>query len=115
MGYMAHNAIIVTSWNHEGIEQAAKKATELGLLVTPVSAEGVNGYKSFMVCPDGSKEGWAPSNEGDIKRSEFRDYLNSVTYEDGSSSMEWVEIRYGSDDDAASIVDSAFSATGATP
>jgi hypothetical protein len=104
MGYMAHNAIVVTSWNEDLIQEAAREATSLGLQILGPSEEVVNGYRSILICPDGSKEGWDDSNDGDSRRESFRAWLNSKRYEDGSTPLDWVEIRYGPDDNEAEIV-----------
>jgi hypothetical protein len=64
----------------------------------------VNGYTSFLVSPDGSKEGWAESEEGDNRRATFIEWLRSKRYEDGSSPYSWAEVLYGDDDQQAAIV-----------
>ena len=73
MGHIRHNAIIVTGYSSGGTfqgttQKAHDKAIELGLLVTDIVNGKANGYSSFMICPDGSKEGWDLSNEFDSKR-----------------------------------------------
>ena len=105
---MRHNAIVVTSWKEETTKEAAAMAEKIGLLVLRQSEEGVNGYRSLLICPDGSKEGWDESDRGDKKREEFKKWLNEQRYEDGSSLLEWVEIAYGSDDATAEIVNHAW-------
>ena len=108
MGYMRHNAILVTTWSEKHIEAAAGQAKELGLQMLGPSAKVVNGYRSLLVCPDGSKEGWQDSDEGDARRLAFRQWLRSQTHEDGSSPLEWVEFAYGNDDRKAGIVASTW-------
>ena len=103
MGYMRHHAIVVTSFNPEAIEAAANKARELGMLVLGPSDEVTNGYRSMVVCPDGSKEGWEESKHGDRSRASFREYLGELDYDDGRANLDWVEIAYGGDDDNAKI------------
>ena len=63
----------------------------------------VNGSRSFLVAPDGSKEGWLESATGDAMRSEFVAYLRSLAYEDGSTPLSWVELSYGGDDDEVQV------------
>jgi hypothetical protein len=68
------------------------------LLVGPVAAI-TNGDASFAFLPDGSKEGWDTSDEGDAHRAAFialcRKYL-----------VDFVCVRFGGDEpDMAHIVD----------
>lgn len=96
MGYMVHHAIVVTSSITELIEEAQREAFRIfGTLVTPIVESNVNGYRSFLVAPDGSKEGWDESDLGDRRRSRFVAWLRSKYYSDGSSSLKWVEVQYG--------------------
>ena len=108
MGYMRHDAIVVTSWKSEAIEAAASKARECGLEVIGPSNETINGIRTLLVCPDGSKEGWDVSNAFNAKRAEYLKYLNGIRYEDNSSCLEWVALSYGMDDRAAKITADAW-------
>jgi len=103
VGYIRHNAIVVTSWDEALIEAAACRARNIGLTVLGPSAEATNGYRTMLVCPDGSKEGWEESDQGDHERESFRDWMNEQRYEDGSTSLHWAEIAYGSDDADATV------------
>ena len=98
MGYMRHDAIVVTSCKSEAIEEAAAKARECGLEVLGPSGVTMNGIRTLLVCPDGSKEGWDKSDAFDVKRAKYLEYLNSVRYDDNSSCLSWVALAYGSDD-----------------
>lgn len=72
MGYMCHHAIIVTTWKKEHIESAFKKAKLLfDERVTDIIMGVCNEYYTFLIGPDGSKEGWEESNTGDSLRDEF--------------------------------------------
>lgn len=104
MGYIKHNAIVVTSWKPELIEQAHAKAKQIGMVVSAAVKSRVNGYSHILVAPDGSKEGWEDSAAGDAQRAALRAWLNSQRYDDGSSSIEWCEVAYGSDDKSAEVV-----------
>lgn len=103
MSYMLHHAIIVTSWDGFRMMAAAKKLNEIGLSFLGPSAEAVNGYRTLLVPPDGSKDGWDASEIGNQRRDEFIAWLDSQRYEDGSTPMEWVEVSYGGDDRAAKV------------
>lgn len=100
MGYRCHHAIVVTSWG--ALDKAHEKAVSLfgiSSQVTPIVGPVINGYTSFMIGPDGSKEGWEPSNVGDLKRDAFCAWLDEQAYEDGSSCFQWAEVQYGDDND----------------
>jgi hypothetical protein len=98
VGHVRHHAIVVTSWEDDLIERAHGVAEAGGCEPTPISESMVNGYRSFLVPPDGSKSGWSHDREGDERRDRFKEFLRSRRYYDGSSSIEWVEVAYGSDD-----------------
>lgn len=90
---MCHHAIIVTSWHEEKLLLAHGYAD--GLFegnVSEITAPVKNGYASFFIPPDGSKEGWAESDLGDQRRALFIKYLKS------RSVFEYVEVQYGDDD-----------------
>lgn len=99
MGYLKHNAIVVTSWDQKSMKTAHDKAVEiLGALVSPLINGVVNSQISFFVAPDGSKEGWSDSNKYDEKRSQYLDWLieNCI--------VSYIEVRFGGDDDHESIL-----------
>jgi hypothetical protein len=105
MGYMKHNAIIVTGFDKKRVLKAHKKAIEIFTLkfeggmgelwniVTPIMVSPINGYHSFFVAPDGSKEGWSDSDEGDKRRKKFIDWLIEG-YKKNDLWLEWVEVQY---------------------
>lgn len=78
MGLMRHHAIVVTSWQTETIHEVHELAVAtFGRLVTPIVESYTNGYLTFFVGPDGSKEGWDTSDAYDRKREEFMDHLKT--------------------------------------
>ena len=109
MGYIKHNAIIVTG-SEEVMDVVFKKAVELfGTKVTkPIT--GSNFYQTIVVVPDGSKEGWELSNEFDEWRDEFFHWVTHTTYETRygidnlSSWLDIIEVRFGGDDPDSEIV-----------
>lgn len=104
MGYIRHHAIVVTG-NDDTIEEARQAAIDAGCVsVTNVAHAKTNGYASFLVAPDGSKEGWDTSDEGDAARGRFIDWLNSA-----SRYFSWAEVVLGSDDGVALIARNAWS------
>lgn len=99
MGYINHHAIVVTGDSYPYAEVAFRKAYEkgkelLGDLVSDVVKSKTNGYQSFFVAPDGSKEGWDLSDEHDARGEKLMDFIDSVAYEDGSNSIKYVEVSF---------------------
>ena len=97
MGYDRHHAIIVTTWDEEKIKKARKIALQKFPAVSEILKSEINAWYSFFIPPDGSKEGWDESKNGDNRRYKFIEWLESQKYEDGSSPFDWVEIQYGDD------------------
>lgn len=101
---MRHHTIVVTSWNEDLIEKAHNKAEEIFSWVSPLSPRKVNGYISFFIPPDGSKEGWSESVEGDINRKTFLDWCDEQAYDDGSNAIDYVECFFGDSEYESGIV-----------
>lgn len=110
MGYIAHHAIVVTGYGDEA-SKAHAKAVELFTdidppqhnterLVSPIVQSLTNGYLSFLIAPDGSKEGWSTSEAGDAARSAFIDWLRGQ-----QNAPDWVLVRFGGDDYDHCVVD----------
>lgn len=77
------------------------KAIELELPVSEVVESPVNGYQSFLIAPDGSKEGWADSDKGEAAREAWTMWARSSRLY-----LDWVHINYGGDDnERCEIVD----------
>lgn len=107
MGYIKHDTVIVVvsdyvysnpGWMPD--VEAFKESLPEGwrhLIVGPVSGL-TNGYDTYVFLPDGSKEGWDTSDEGDAHRSAFID-LFQVGYSDKSSPFDITIVRHGGDDE----------------
>jgi hypothetical protein len=107
MGYIRHHAIVVTGGEYGPlpISIAHKRAVEMfGDQVSSMIVGCVNSYQTFVIGPDGSKEGWPESDEGDERRKAFKAFMDSRRYEDGSSVCSWVEVQYGDDNLKTKIV-----------
>jgi hypothetical protein len=90
------------------IEPAHQEAKKIfGDQVTEILPFTINAYQSFMVGPDGSKEGWPESDAGDQCREEFVESLRSLAYDDGSTNVQWVEVRYADDNKQNRVVRSS--------
>lgn len=96
MGYMRHHAIVVSGLTQDdmpGIVLA--KAREIfgeDQIGKPVYAT-TNGYWTLLVPPDGSKEGWDVSNNGNTNRDTFIAFLKTMWHY-----VEWVEVQYADDE-----------------
>ncbi len=102
MGTIYHHAIVVTA-DADDIREAHGRAIKTFPWVSTLSPNGLNGYQSFFIPPDGSKEGWSESLEGNDLRDEFIYWLDSQAYNGGSSRFDWVEVGYGGSEADASV------------
>jgi hypothetical protein len=102
MGFMKHDAIIVVSWNANDIERAHERALRIfgERRVSPIVGPVTNNYTSFFVGPDGSKESWDESDEGDRQRHEFLKWAAASTDLYG---LEVLAVRFGGDDNEVSF------------
>jgi hypothetical protein len=103
MGYHIHDAIIVSTWTTSHIQLAHAKAVELELHPSNITDEVVNGYRCFVVPPDGSKEGWEESDFYEGRRNEFIDWMKTTT---PKLYLDYIHVRFGGDepDDNTRIV-----------
>lgn len=98
MGYIEHNAVVVVCFDCPPEKPApdvegfrATLPDEFArLLIGPITA-AVNGDLTYCFLPDGSKEGWTTSNEGDEYRRSFVELFRDC-YADIA------HIRFGGDD-----------------
>ena len=113
MGYVRHNAVIVTAAGYamEGRYDAPAPDVDAfrrslpekwqHLVIGPVKSV-INDYVTFAFLPDGSKEGWEDSDLGDEYRRQFT-ALFSFAFEDGSTPFNVlvVDARFGGDEPGA--------------
>lgn len=100
MGYIRHHAMIITDCDLEKIRDIHRFATLCSLNPTSIMDSPVNGYRTFFIPPDGSKEGWEPSNEGDEERKRFKQFIRKR-----HPYCDWTEISYGGDDGHSQVED----------
>ena len=115
MGWMRHHAVIVSASYGDWIDKAHTKAVGLAedvdvggygrLIVSDIVGPVVNGVSTFVVGPDGSKEGWDTSAAGELLRERFVAWLREQVYEDGSSPLDWAVVQYGDDYHQTAILD----------
>jgi hypothetical protein len=93
MGQMRHHSIVVTSDDSDIIKLVHKKAVSLfEHLVSPIIRSRANGFQSFFIAPDGSKEGWETSSKHDTNRKKYINYLNTF-----GLAILYCEFHFGSD------------------
>lgn len=104
---MTHNAIILTSWKEAAMLEAHEKAKEIFASsmarVTNITQSAMNDYMSFMVAPDGSKDGWPDSDRGDECRAQFIAYLRDG-YAKRGIWLYWVEVEFYEDMEAPKVL-----------
>jgi len=92
MGYIRHDAIVVTASDYNNrLTVALEKAKQLGLPCSEIVPSPTNGYGSFLIAPDGSKEGWETSNSGNDAREAWKKWTNDKY-------IDWAHVTYGGDD-----------------
>lgn len=99
MGYIKHHAIIVIGWDDSKITAAHEAAIVEQMAVSNIVASPVNGYRSFFIAPDGSKEGWTDSDEGNARRDAFIQWLRSAP----GLYLTWAEVELDCDGDAVRL------------
>lgn len=97
MGVIGHHAIIVTGCEDEDCQKAHREAIRIGLRVSPHVYAEFGGYCTFVVSPDGAKEGGSWSAQGDVRRAEFLRQLKRLRDTDPDFACDWVEVQYGND------------------
>ena len=100
MGIFQHHTVIATTWYYECADKFQEwidselNDRERQLIVK--AGSWVNGYHTFVLVPDGSKEGWEDSNEGDSLRDRMVWRLVFDNYKDDCGSpWDWVECTFG--------------------
>ena len=112
MSYTRHNAVIVTAHGYVFRSQsdfpppdveAFRQSLPEGWrpLVIGPARSAFEDYVSFVFLPDGSKEYWPESDDGDRYRQQFTD-LFRFAYEDGSTPFDVlvIDVRFGGDGEA---------------
>jgi hypothetical protein len=108
MGYIRHHAIVVTSSDESELAVVHRKAKEIfgddfACEVTEMTRPKTNGQCSFLVAPDGSKEGWGTSAMGDADREEFTSFLDEHNTK-GDGCVDYVLVQFGDDNGEDRII-----------
>lgn len=112
MRNIRHHAVIVTCNDRKILESIRNKVLELYKLymeasngknlVSEIQDSIVNHYASFFIIPDGSKEGYDASDDGDIIREKLIEYINPLCKSEAYH-LSFAEISYGADNGATSF------------
>lgn len=109
MGYMRHNAIVITGWDERvdktrefaksilPKEHSEPRHNDRPTIISEILVSPMNAYRTFFIGPDGSKEGWLDSEMG----NEFRSKL--IAYLQDNPHCDWAEIQYGDDGGSTQI------------
>ena len=100
MGYIKHETVIVTTGIGDDLPDIEAFRSSIPepfrpLIVGPVQSV-TNSYWTTVMLPDGSKEGWDTSDDGDEIRERFI-ALFGQRYADGSSVHAVVHVQFGED------------------
>ena len=99
MGYIRHDAIVATSWDKKYLIPALARALDFGLSCSDIVESSTNGYVSFLIAPDGSKEGWEESAKGDAARAEWKAWANKQ-WTNNELYVYWAHLSYAGDEEA---------------
>lgn len=107
MRNIRHHALIVTCNDRKILESIRTKTLELyrlnmeasngSNLVSEIKDSIVNNYASFFIIPDGSKEGYDASDDGDVIREKLIQFITPLT-DSQDYHLSYAEISYGADD-----------------
>ena len=107
MRNIRHHALIITCNDRKLLESIRNKALELykqhmeassgSNLVSEIKESIVNHYASFFIIPDGSKEGYDASDDGDVIREKLIAYITPLCISEAYH-LSFGEISFGADD-----------------
>lgn len=108
MSNIKHNSIIFLSWREEDVKEVIEEAVKVyekhkdgsSSLISGLIPTITNSGLSFFIAPDGSKEGWDTSKCIDNAREELLDWLKG----NSDNHTDYIEVRFGGDDEHESIV-----------
>lgn len=79
----------------------AKKGNQI---VSPIFESLINSFCTFYIIPDGSKEGYDASEDGDTVRKSIVELINSYNQAGRENIFRFIEISYGEDASAPQII-----------
>ncbi len=79
----------------------AKKGSQI---ISPIIESLINSFCTFYIVPDGSKEGYDASEDGDTVRKSICELIETYKQPDGENIFRYIEVSYGADDATAAII-----------
>ncbi|HEX8574930.1 MAG TPA: hypothetical protein VF677_01415 [Flavobacterium sp.] len=114
MKNIKHHAIVVTSADRIRLDHVRNYAIKMfsdhmeakngKYLISNIIDSLINNFATFFIAPDGSKEGYDASDDGDLIRKKITDYMKSLKDKDGKNPICFVEVSYGAEDENAEII-----------
>ena len=106
MGYHVNHTIVVTCWDIKLLRRTWKEAKSIfsgtGHHISNITPPANNCYQSYLIAPDGSKQGWETSIKGWNARKKFITYLKEFKpYPPG-----WVLVQFDDDNHHTLVLDS---------
>ena len=114
MRNIKHHAILITAHDLKLLQEV--KAAIVSMIKQNIEASNgikllgeiteslINNFYSFIVFPDGSKEGHETSDDGDILRKKITDYLELHNKTTKENPVNFIEVYFGSDDGTAGVL-----------
>jgi hypothetical protein len=109
-----HHTIIITSNDKPKLEGLRKRIISLytekmeakkgAQLVSPLVDSLINNFSTFFIAPDGSKEGYDASDDGDRIRKMVIELIEDEIEDDDSNEIRYLEVFYGDDNKEADII-----------
>ena len=94
MGMIKHKCLIVSVCiNNE--KETLLKFLDNSKIYYIVSKELTNGYSTIIIPSSGSKVGWEEYNKHLVDITKVISYIESLNYEVGSNSFDYIELEYG--------------------
>jgi len=94
MGMIQHKGLIVTICIEKNLKMLEKFLNDSNVYYLQ-SESLTNGYVTFVIPQSGSKVGWEEHNNHVTIIEKIINYIESLNYEDGSNSFDYIEVEYG--------------------
>lgn len=114
MRNIKHHAILITAHDLKVLQQLKVVIADMikqnieasnGIkLLGEITESLINNFYSFIVFPDGSKEGHETSDDADILRKKITTHIEQYNKANKENPINFIEVYFGSDDATAGIL-----------